>query len=241
MSSKSDKINKKTDKKSKSTIKKDLPGNNHQSISKKTEVISDSKYHEKKIKSEKLYQIIQDKSVNHIYFYNKYIDNKSVESLRTQLSSYNNIIPGTMLNKNIRLWSTPTPIMLHVHCPGGEVDAGLAAMKLVYNSKIPIITVVDGLAASAATYMCMVSSLRMINPHGHMLIHQPTNNFPIKGKFQNIEDKYLRIKKYMKTLTQIYKNYSNLKDNTLKEILSQDIYMDANTCKKYGLVDKILE
>ena len=191
--------------------------------------------------TDKLYQIIKDKSTNHIYFYHKYIDNKAVESLRTQLSSYNNIMPGTMLNKNIRVWSTPTPIMLHIHCPGGEVDAGLAAMKLVYNSKIPIITVIDGLAASAATYMCMVSNLRLINPHGHMLIHQPTNNFPIKGKFQNIEDKYIRIKKYMKTLTQIYKNYSKLSDATLKQILSQDIYMDANTCKKYGLVDKILD
>jgi len=237
----------KTDKKTKSInqntkpSKPSKPSKHNKSISNSTDVNNNSEYMEKKKNSEKLYQIIQDKSVNHIYFYNKYIDNKSVQSLRIQLSSYNNIIPGTMLNKNIRLWSTPTPIMLHIHCPGGEVDAGLAAMKLVYNSKIPIITVVDGLAASAATYMCMVSSLRMINPHGHMLIHQPTNNFPIKGKFQNIEDKYLRIKKYMKTLTQIYKNYSNLKDNTLKEILSQDIYMDANTCKKYGLVDKILE
>lgn len=237
----STKTDKKTDKKTKSINQNTKPSKDNKSISKNIDVNNDSKYMEKKKNSEKLYQIIQDKSVNHIYFYNKYIDNKSVQSLRTQLSSYNNIIPGTMLNKNIRLWSTPTPIMLHIHCPGGEVDAGLAAMKLVYNSKIPIITVVDGLAASAATYMCMVSSLRMINPHGHMLIHQPTNNFPIKGKFQNIEDKYLRIKKYMKTLTQIYKNYTNLKDNTLKEILSQDIYMDANTCKKYGLVDKILE
>jgi len=215
----STKTDKKTDKKTKSINQNTKPSKDNKSISKNIDVNNDSKYMEKKKNSEKLYQIIQDKSVNHIYFYNKYIDNKSVQSLRTQLSSYNNIIPGTMLNKNIRLWSTPTPIMLHIHCPGGEVDAGLAAMKLVYNSKIPIITVVDGLAASAATYMCMVSSLRMINPHGHMLIHQPTNNFPIKGKFQNIEDKYLRIKKYMKTLKQIYKKYTKLKDNTRKEII----------------------
>lgn len=190
---------------------------------------------------ERLYRIIKDRSVNHIFFYEKYMNNAAVESLRTKINSYNHVIPGTMLNKNIRVWSNPNPILLHVHCPGGDVDAGLSAMKLIYKSTVPIITVVDGISASAATYMCMISKLRLINPHGHMLIHQPTNNFPIKGKFQNIEDKYLRIKKYMNTLKKIYKTYSTINETTLNKILSQDIYMDATTCKKYGLVDKIIE
>ena len=39
----------------------------------------------------------------------------------------------------------------------------------------------------------------------------------------------------------IYRAYTNLDDTTLSKILSQDIYMDASTCKKYGLVDKIME
>ena len=45
----------------------------------------------------------------------------------------------------------------------------------------------------------------------------------------------------MKTLKKIYRAYTNLDDKTLSKILSQDIYMDAITCKKYGLVDKIME
>ena len=149
-----------------------------------------------------LFKILKDRHANHIYFYEPMIDNQSVEKLRSKIHAYNNIIPGNTLNENSRVWSTPTPIALHIHCPGGDIDAGFTAMKIIYSSKIPIITIVDGMVASAATFMCMTSKLRLINPHGHMLIHQPSNILATKGKFNTIEDKYLRIKKYMKTLKQ---------------------------------------
>ena len=121
------------------------------------------------------------------------------------------------------------------------MDAGLTAMKIIYNSKIPIITIVDGLVASAATFMCLTSKLRLMNPHGYMLIHQPSNTISTKGQFNTIEDKYIRIKKYMLTLKKIYKKYSKLGDTELSNILSNDIYMDAPTCKKNGLIDRIMD
>ena len=74
-----------------------------------------------------------------------------------------------------------------------------------------------------------------------MLIHQPSNTLSTKGQFNTIEDKYIRIKKYMLTLKKIYKKFSNLDEKTLNNILSNDIYMDAQTCKKNGLIDRIMD
>lgn len=188
-----------------------------------------------------LYQVLKERHANHIYFYEPYLDNNSVNRLRSKIHAYNHFLPGNTINENMRVWSDPNPIVLHIHCPGGDMDAGFSAMKLIYKSKIPIITIIDGLVASAATFMCLISKLRLMNPHGYMLIHQPSNTFSTKGQFNTIEDKYIRIKKYMLTLKKIYKKYSNLDEKTLNNILSNDIYMDAQTCKKNGLIDRIMD
>ena len=191
-----------------------------------------------------LLKTLKDVQCNHMFFYEKVLNTESVKKLRNMFKPYH-YKTGFPLQKQtgieFGIKSSPNPIILHIHCPGGDIDSGFEAMKIIYKSTIPVITVIDGIVASAATFMCIIGDLRMINPHGHMLIHQPSNFTTSKGKFNTIEDKYLRIKKYMTTLKKIYKKYSTLTDKTLTKLLSQDIYLDANICKEYGLVDNVME
>jgi ATP-dependent protease ClpP protease subunit len=46
---------------------------------------------------------------------------------------------------------------------------------------------------------------------------------------------------FMDKINEIYGQYTKIPKNVLKDILKRDIYMDAKTCLKYGLVDKIIE
>lgn len=184
---------------------------------------------------------LKDSHCNHIFFYEKQLNSKSVNKLRDLLRPYRYKTGFTLDANPSGIKSNIRPIVLHLHCPGGDIDSGFEAMKLIYKSDIPIITVVDGVLASAATFMCIVADLRLIYPHGHMLIHQPSNFTTSKGKFNTIEDKYLRIKKYMSTLKKIYKKFSVLNEKKLSQLLAQDIYLDANTCKDFGLIDYIME
>lgn len=189
---------------------------------------------------DKLHNLFKDRHVNHIYFYEKSLNHISVNKLRDKLNLYSQNYQGFTLNNNYNIKSNINPIVLHIHCPGGDIDSGLTAMKLIHHSNIPIITIIDGLAASAATYMCMVSNLRLIYPNAYMLIHQPSDILMTKGKFSTIEDKYFRIKQYMITLKKIYKKYTSLNSKQLSTLLAKDIYIDASTCIKYNLVDIII-
>ena len=202
--------------------------------------ISNNDYSSKNELRLQLYKTLKDKQVNHIYFYEKRMDFNSLKTLRDKINTYTYTSKGQTLQDNLLINSNVNPIVIHVHCPGGDIDAGISAMKLVHKCNIPVITVVDGLAASAATFMCMASSLRVINPHGHMLIHQLSQSRSLKGKYLSIEDRYLRIKKYMNMLRKIYRKYTKLNKEQIKKILQKDVYIDANTCLKYGLVDKIM-
>ena len=40
---------------------------------------------------------------------------------------------------------------------------------------------------------------------------------------------------------EIYTKYTKIPKTVLKDLLKKDIYLDAKTCLKYGLVDKIIE
>ena len=78
-----------------------------------------------------------------------------------------------------------------------------------------------------------------------MLIHQISSGF--WGKFEEIKDELLNLKKLTKTIKKIYKRYSNLRnktsDNTmsLNDILKRDIWWDSSDCLEFGLVDRIRE
>ena len=62
--------------------------------------------------------------------------------------------------------------MLHINSPGGNLYAGIAASKIIQDSIIPIIIVTDGLSASAATFLSVMSENRIMMPYSFMVIHQ---------------------------------------------------------------------
>ena len=72
-----------------------------------------------------------------------------------------------------------------------------------------------------------------------MLVHQLQS--VMWGKYQEFEDEMENLKRLMKMIKDIYKEYTRLPMKNLDEILKHDLWFDAETCLKYGLVDEILE
>ena len=44
----------------------------------------------------------------------------------------------------------------------------------------------------------------------------------------------------MKKIKNIYKEHTTMPDDILEEILMRDIWWEAETCLKYGLIDEII-
>ena len=70
-----------------------------------------------------------------------------------------------------------------------------------------------------------------------MLIHQLSS--AAWGKFSEIEDEYNNLKKFMKMIKDIYKEYTDVKMKTIDETLKHDIWWSADECLRLGLVDRI--
>ena len=129
-------------------------------------------------------------------------------------------------------------IFLHINSYGGSVFAGLAAVDYIKNSKIPVCSIVDGCAASAATLMSVVAEERKIHENSFMLIHQLSSG--MWGKYEELKDDMKNSEVLMNTIKKIYENHTTIPKSKLDQILKRDLWFNAKTCLKYGLVDEIL-
>lgn len=174
---------------------------------------------------------------NHLYFHNG-VDEESVDLVKKLMREYLEKYIKTK-NKNAFGNMTPKPLFLHIYSPGGDVHAGLSLYDFIneYAKTIPVYTVVEGIAASAATIISVSGTKRFITPNSYMLIHQLSTFFG--GNFEQIKDEFGNCEKIMKQLKEIYELNTKLTRKQLNDILKRDVNWCAEDCKKYGLVDEI--
>ena len=111
-------------------------------------------------------------------------------------------------------------------------------MDTILRCKVHVQTILDGFCASAATFLSVAASERLMSRHSYMLIHQLSTNF--WGKYSEFEDEKQNLDLMMETIKNVYKEHTEVPMKKLDEILKHDLLWDAKTCLKYGLIDDII-
>jgi len=128
-------------------------------------------------------------------------------------------------------------IHLRIHSYGGDIFAGLATVDVIRSLRTKVYTYVEGAAASAATIISIAGKKRFIGKNSFMLIHQLSS--VCAGTFERLEDEQENNRRIMTSIKSLYKEYTKIPMKELDNILKRDIWWDAATCLKYGLVDCI--
>jgi ATP-dependent Clp protease protease subunit len=129
-------------------------------------------------------------------------------------------------------------IKLRINSYGGSLFAGLAILDSIRGLQSDVHTYIDGAAASAATIISVAGAKRYIGKNSMMLIHQlSTGNY---GKYSELEDDMENNRRLMKSIKDIYKQYTKVPMKQIDEILKHDLWFDASKCLELGLVDAII-
>lgn len=147
-------------------------------------------------------------------------------------------------------------ISLHITSPGGCVFSAFRAIDWIKSSGIPVYTYVHGQAASAGALLATVGTRRFIGKYSYMLIHDISSG--MQGNMHNIVDDFENNKELNKRCREILLKHTDLQENTgttknkskdytvnkpvindIDEAMSHDLWWDAESCLKAGLVDKI--
>ena len=171
---------------------------------------------------------------NKIYFYSG-VTRQDNLVLNKLLHSTGNKLRNT---QNVLQLPEPPKVYLHINSYGGSVFAGFGSVDYIRNCSVPVVSVIDGCAASAATIMSVVAEERYMHEHAFMLIHQLSSG--MWGKFEAMKDGMANNEMLMKKIIGIYEEHTKIPKTKIKDILKRDLWWDAKTCLKYGLVDDII-
>lgn len=171
---------------------------------------------------------------NQIFFYDDVTKN-SIYSLNRQLDIAAKSVQLLTINYNLK---EVLPIELYIGSDGGEVFSAFSAVDRIKASVIPVHSYVEGMAASAATLLSVCAHKRFIRKNSFMLIHEVRSG--VWGPFEDIKEEVKNLELIMKYIRTLYLAHTKFTDSDLDEILKQDMYLDANECLKFGLVDEIV-
>jgi len=135
-------------------------------------------------------------------------------------------------------YGVEVPIKLYISSYGGSIFAAFSTVDTILTLRTPVHTYIDGSAASAATLISVVGEKRFIHENSFMLIHQLSSH--MWGKYEEFKDEMENLDMLMNRIKQIYQKHTTIPKTPLANILKRDIWLDAQKCIKWGLVDEIV-
>lgn len=178
---------------------------------------------------------------NHIYFYSDVNSvtilelNKTILRLNKDLLYFKNNVKCEY-DVNI----VDLKIYLHINSMGGYVTDAFSGVDCILNSQIPIISIIEGYAASAATFLSVVCHQRCMTKHSSILIHQLSGGS--WGTYEQMNDEFQNSTYLQKKIKNLYLNHCRKKmtKEKLDKFLKRDLMFNFKKSRKLGLVDELI-
>ena len=126
-------------------------------------------------------------------------------------------------------------IILRVNSPGGEVFEGMAILNMLRAHKAKVIAVVDGLAASAASFIAVGCDETVMSPGTQMMIHSPSvidwGNAAQLRKTADVLDSLEA------GMIEIYTGKAGEKD--WAALLAEETWLTTSEAMQMGLADRV--
>jgi ATP-dependent protease ClpP protease subunit len=164
---------------------------------------------------------------NDVFFYCE-VSTESIAELFTVMKKVERELFTTFFGQDV----TPV-IRIHIHSEGGDLHAGLGAMDFLRSLKCRVVTIAEGMCASAATFIFLGGDSRLVLPNSYLLIHQLGSEF--WGKYENMKDEMLQCDRLMKRMKKIYLRETSLPEAKLNKLMKRDLYLSYRQCVKYGI------
>jgi ATP-dependent protease ClpP protease subunit len=131
-------------------------------------------------------------------------------------------------------------IRIWIRSDGGDLHSGLSAMDCIraLSKCVKIRTIADGVCSSAATFILLGGRTRHMTENSYILIHQ-LNMDGTWGKFEDFKDQMENLSQFMERFKDIYTRETKIPEKDLKKLLKRDVYMDADKCLDWFVVDSI--
>lgn len=134
-------------------------------------------------------------------------------------------------------------VNLHINSPGGDVFEGVAIYNTLKASKARVVVHIDGLAASAASFVAMAGDEIRIAKNAMMMIHE-VSIWMTGGRSEDLQKKADIINKLNETLVDIYLPRAEKAGKTRDDVIAAmaaETWFTAEEAVAWGLADTITD
>jgi ATP-dependent Clp endopeptidase proteolytic subunit ClpP len=134
---------------------------------------------------------------------------------------------------------TTDSITLRINSPGGDVFDGLAILNSLRNHRASVRVVVDGLAASAASFIAMAGETVVMSPNSMMMIHEASGL--CMGNSQDMRELADLLDKTSSNIADIYARRSGRPAAEHRAAMKAETWYSDQEAVDAGLADSVME
>ncbi|MDQ7910250.1 Clp protease ClpP [Phytohabitans sp. ZYX-F-186] len=128
-------------------------------------------------------------------------------------------------------------IMLHINSPGGEVFDGVAIHAALVNHPAHVVAIVDGLAASAASFIAMAGDEIEVEKAGRLMIHDASGG--CLGNAKDMREMADLLDSLSQTIAEIYADRAGGTVEEWREAMLAETWFTAAEAVEKGLADRV--
>ena len=133
---------------------------------------------------------------------------------------------------------SPKPLDIHIDSAGGDVYEGFAIASAINRYEGDTCAYVDGLAASAASYIALMADKVVMNDYAMLMIHNAWTM--AMGNRDELRDVAQRLEELDKTIAGIISARSALTPDEVSEAMCAETWYTAADAEAAGMCDEVL-
>lgn len=130
-------------------------------------------------------------------------------------------------------------VSLRINSPGGDVFEGRAMATAIANHKGKVTAYIDGLAASAATYVALAASEVVMAQGSFFMIH---NAWTLAmGNADDLDETSALLRKVDDSIVADYRRKTGADEAQLRDWMKAETWFTADEARQHGFVDRLTE
>jgi ATP-dependent Clp protease protease subunit len=130
-------------------------------------------------------------------------------------------------------------IMMRIHSPGGSVFDGLAIYNMLAERKANLTARVDGLAASAASWIALAANKVQMPKHSRMMIHDAQGL--VVGDSETMREMADLLDRESDKIAAIYADKTGKPAKAMRDLMRETTWMDGEEAVKAGFADEVID
>lgn len=130
------------------------------------------------------------------------------------------------------------PVTVRIHSGGGDVFAASAIRAMLMDYPGKVTTRIDGLCASAATYVAMAGDRVLMQDSAFFMVHNPAAL--AYGQEQDLKNAIKLLKTVKDGIIQTYQGKTKMEAERISKLMDAETWMTAQEALEMGFVDQIV-